>query len=570
MRNRTKLCGPPAQGGFIGTPLPSGDIRLRESFRHRFLQRSSFRAFLGNRLRRDFDVGFGKVRRLYGEMNGWSDVQLLRAYVAERNEAAFRELVTRHTDLVFCSALRQVRDHDEARDIAQIVFVDLARKAGSILQNFGKEASLAGWVYSAVRFAALNQLRAERRREAREKDVILESGDASVAIDWDQLSLLLDSAMADLPKSDREAVILRYFKKHGFREIAANFGISEDAAQKRVSRALNRLRRDLARRGLAASMGGLSAALAANSIAAAPVELAEILSTTALSSAAGTSSIVVAAGKMIAITTMQKSMITAAVLVAVGLGVYQANQSARLKSEVAELNQRARKTSAPPGDDSRKELENALGKLAALQRENQTLKRGVEEIPRLRGELARALQNMRELSKLAAGQNDPFVREALQWKANEARLRQLFEDRPDQRIPEMQLVDNEAWLNHAKSVDFDSESGVRKALAEVRRYGRNRFVNTLSEALAKYVATNDGRLPNNVSDLKSYFEKPVADEMLEQYFMAYKGTLKDVPPGGWVVTNKVVDPEYDTRWGVGPGSYGLMPDSPERADAAAN
>ena len=61
-----------------------------------------------------------------------SDAQLLRDYAEFGNEAAFHELVQRHTDFVYSAALRQVESPDLARDIAQSVFTDLARKARAL------------------------------------------------------------------------------------------------------------------------------------------------------------------------------------------------------------------------------------------------------------------------------------------------------------------------------------------------------------------------------------------------------------------------------------------------------
>ena len=67
-----------------------------------------------------------------GEMQDKSDAQLLRDYAERRDEAAFREIVTRHTDFVYSAALRQMESSDLAADIAQSVFVDLARKANAL------------------------------------------------------------------------------------------------------------------------------------------------------------------------------------------------------------------------------------------------------------------------------------------------------------------------------------------------------------------------------------------------------------------------------------------------------
>src|SRR5436309_7058294 len=111
-------------------------------------------------------------------MQAKSDAELLREYAGEANEAAFREIVTRHAGLVYASALRQVRSPELARDIAQTVFTDLVRKALSLGQTLAENASLVGWLYRSTRFAAHTQLRDDRRRHARERQA-MENFDAT-------------------------------------------------------------------------------------------------------------------------------------------------------------------------------------------------------------------------------------------------------------------------------------------------------------------------------------------------------------------------------------------------------
>src|SRR5258705_7609845 len=177
-----------------------------------------------------------------------SDVQLLREYAEDGNEGAFRELVVRHTDLVYSAALRQVASPDLARDVAQSVFTDLARKARSLAQSDNGRDSLVGWLYRGTRFAALNQLREERRRHARERQIMEQFEQPSgTANDWDRIRPTLDEVLAELSDEDREAVLMRFFQDRDFRAIGASLGISDDAAQKRVSRALEKLRAEFDR-----------------------------------------------------------------------------------------------------------------------------------------------------------------------------------------------------------------------------------------------------------------------------------------------------------------------------------
>ena len=109
---------------------------------------------------------------LIDEMQEQSDIQLLRDYAEHGHEAAFREIVSRHADVVYASALRQTGSPDLARDIAQSVFTHLARKALSLAGTLNGDAALLGWLYRSTRFAALNQLRDDRRRHARERQAM--------------------------------------------------------------------------------------------------------------------------------------------------------------------------------------------------------------------------------------------------------------------------------------------------------------------------------------------------------------------------------------------------------------
>ena len=129
-----------------------------------------------------------------------TDAQLLREYAGTGSEAAFGELVGRHADLVYSAALRQVIEPDLARDVAQSVFTDLARKAKSL----SGDVLLVGWLYRSTRFAALSLLRNERRRQNRERQAmqLLDSPRQS-SPDWDLIRPVLDDAMANLGKRRR-------------------------------------------------------------------------------------------------------------------------------------------------------------------------------------------------------------------------------------------------------------------------------------------------------------------------------------------------------------------------------
>lgn len=215
-----------------------------------------------------------------------SDAQLLREYAADGREPAFGEIVARHTDLVYSAALRQSGAPEAAREIAQSVFIDLARKARTLAKELDEHASLAGWLYRGTRYAVLNSLRDERRRQARDKIVMEQFNPAPAAEDdWACVAPVLDEAMSELGDADREAVLLRYFQNQDFQAVGRALGVSEDAAQKRVSRAVDRLRDLLTERGVAVGATGLVLLISANSIQAAPSGIAATFASVSLTGA---------------------------------------------------------------------------------------------------------------------------------------------------------------------------------------------------------------------------------------------------------------------------------------------
>ena len=338
-----------------------------------------------------------------GEMHEKADAELLRDFAERADETAFCELVTRYTDLVYSAAVRQVNSPDLARDVAQNVFTALAGKAKEVAAKSSSEASLAGWLFRSTRFAALNQLRDDRRRLARERQVMdqLDSTPESEE-HWERIRPILDEAMADLNEADRDALLLRFFKNRDFRAIGAELGVSDDTAQKRVSRALEKLRSEFARRGVTTTAAGLAAVLAANAVTAAPVGFAAAFSTAALAGAATLStSAALTTVNTIAMTTLQKVVVSATLAAAIGAGLYQTKQVSTLRQEVRALQQQQEPLTRQIAalEQQRSDSSNLI---AALSAENSAIKKSPSDLLKLRGEVGRLQEEKASISRTAA------------------------------------------------------------------------------------------------------------------------------------------------------------------------
>jgi len=177
-----------------------------------------------------------------------SDFEWLQQFARAGSQSAFRDLVRRHIDLVFATALRKVGDAGGAEEISQNVFGVLAKKAW----RFAPDDSLPAWLHKTALLESQAWQRGEMRRRQREQTAAelgttMKTPDAEPA--FRALVPLLDEALLSLREKDREALLLRYYESDSLKDVGAALGVSDDTAQKRVQTALEKLSQFFQRRG---------------------------------------------------------------------------------------------------------------------------------------------------------------------------------------------------------------------------------------------------------------------------------------------------------------------------------
>ncbi|HXT38397.1 MAG TPA: sigma-70 family RNA polymerase sigma factor [Candidatus Angelobacter sp.] len=336
--------------------------------------------------------------------------RLLADYAKTGSEAAFRELVSRYVNLVYSVAVRLVDgDTHLAEDVAQIVFADLARFA----RTLSKDVMPGGWLHRHTCFVAAKTMRSNRRRQFRERQAVEMNvqQDHSVA-SLSEVGPILDEAINRLGAKDRAAILLRFFEQRDLRSVGEALGSSENAAQKRVTHALEELRSMLKRRGIALSAAVLATALAGEAVTAAPSGLAVSIASAALTGAATAGGTGLTLLKLMTMTKLKAGIVAAVAVagVATPLAIQHQTQT-RLRAENQSLRERADNLASENtrlsnlgtptnisqlSKDQLSELMKLRGEVGLLRRQTNELGRLEEENRRLQASLARAAQNARQ------------------------------------------------------------------------------------------------------------------------------------------------------------------------------
>ena len=260
-----------------------------------------------------------------------SDFEWLQQFSRAGSQTAFRDLVRRHIDLVFATALRKVGDASGAEEISQNVFGVLAKKAW----QFAPDDSLPAWLHKTALLESQVWQRGEMRRRQREQTAAelgttMKTPDAEPA--FRALVPLLDEALLSLREKDREALLLRYYESHSLKDVGAALGVSDDTAQKRVQTALEKLSQFFQRRGFKTATVAATTAALQHTAASASAATVSLVFNAALQAAPPA---LVGLGALLARFASLTKMQTAAVCLAIAAGPVAWQISEQREAQVA-------------------------------------------------------------------------------------------------------------------------------------------------------------------------------------------------------------------------------------------
>lgn len=212
-----------------------------------------------------------------------SDVQLLQNWRAQGDAAAFAELVRRYGGLVYGTARRILGDATEAEDVAQEAFLRLSQTGADT-----EVASLGGWLHAVTTHRAIDRLRSEERRAAREQTYAATPSQAYDDLNeaWRDLEPIVDEAIDALPLDVKSAIIGHFLEGKTHKAVARESGVSRSSATRRIQRGVDDIRTHLEKRGVTVTGAALATGLAGRLATAAPNALTRKLGKLSLSGAA--------------------------------------------------------------------------------------------------------------------------------------------------------------------------------------------------------------------------------------------------------------------------------------------
>jgi len=202
------------------------------------------------------------------------DLVMLREYVQSRSAEVFADIVRRHAGLVYGTCLRILKNRQDAEDVSQECFWELAQKANSV------RSSLAGWLHAAATNRAKDAIRTEVRRREREQQAVEPSAPGEP--DWEEVAAQVDAILESMPADLREPLIRHVLQGHTQTQVAEALGIDQSTVSRRLETGVRVLRDRLKRAGVVASAAFLVSMLTTHASAAVPATLTAALGKMAL------------------------------------------------------------------------------------------------------------------------------------------------------------------------------------------------------------------------------------------------------------------------------------------------
>ena len=254
----------------------------------------------------------GFLRRLSQDgLTDLSDGDLLARFVRDRDEAAFAQLLRRHGPMVHGAARRVLGNAADAEDVAQTVFLILARQAG----RFTGLPNVGGWLHGvAVRTALHAKAKQHRRRVVEARAARPEAVPDGLA---DDLAAVVDRAVQSLPAKLRDTVVLCDLEGQTRQQAADGLSVPLGTVSSRLAASHAKLAAKLARPFAEAALVGAGMA---DTLAGAT--LAAVFTTDTRGVPAGVLILVLEVTRMMWLTKLKLAAACAAVAIGVtGVGV---------------------------------------------------------------------------------------------------------------------------------------------------------------------------------------------------------------------------------------------------------
>jgi len=163
-----------------------------------------------------------------------------RGVSADRVAPEIEALVRQHSRLVFRIAYSVVRNHADAEDVVQEVFLRVAKHGVAGIEDAKSWISRIAWRASVDRFRSVGRADQEEFDERLHAPRIRPAGAEQEVISHETL-VLLDRLIAMLPKKERDALLLTSLEEMSSAEAAKVLGTTETSIRARVFRARQRL-----------------------------------------------------------------------------------------------------------------------------------------------------------------------------------------------------------------------------------------------------------------------------------------------------------------------------------------